>query len=85
MSMPEEKRSRETQYVVDEEGKRVAVILDIEEFERIMDELEELEDIRDSEEVLAAIARGEEEAMPWEQAKKEIEAERAELRRRGEL
>jgi PHD/YefM family antitoxin component YafN of YafNO toxin-antitoxin module len=59
-------------YVVDENGKRVAVLLDIKEYERMVEELEELEDIRTAEEVRAAIARGEEELIPFEQAVREI-------------
>jgi predicted DNA-binding protein len=69
-------------YLTDEKGKRVGVILGVEEYEAL---IEELEDIRDAKEVQVAIRRGEEDVLPWEQAKKEIEAERAELRRRGEL
>ncbi len=80
----EEKRTNPC-YVTDEKGKRVGVILGIEEYEALLDELEELGDIRDAKEVQAAIRRGEEDVLPWEQAKKEIEAERAALGRRGEL
>jgi prevent-host-death family protein len=32
-------------YVVDENGERVAVLLDIKEYERMVEELEEFEDI----------------------------------------
>ncbi len=63
----------------------MGVLLDVEEYERMVEELEDLEDIRDAREVRDAIERGEEDLVPWEQAKREIEAERAELRRRGEL
>ena len=72
-------------YLTDEKGNRVGVILGVEEYEALMEELEELEDIRDAKEVQAAIRRGEEDVLPWERAKKEIEDERAELRRRGQL
>ena len=34
------------QYLTDREGKRVGVVLDLEQFQRIVEELEELEDIR---------------------------------------
>jgi len=34
------------QFIVDEEGKKVGVLLDIEEYERVLAELEELESIR---------------------------------------
>ena len=60
-------------YVVDENGKRVAVLLDIKEYERMVEELEELEDARTAVEVRAAIERGEEELVPFDQAMQEIE------------
>jgi PHD/YefM family antitoxin component YafN of YafNO toxin-antitoxin module len=41
------------QYITDEKGKRVFVILSVEEYERLLEELEELEDIRLYEEVKA--------------------------------
>ena len=60
-------------YVVDENGKRVAVLLSLEEYERMVEELEELEDVRAAAEVRAAIERGEEELIPFDQAMQEIE------------
>ncbi len=66
-------------YVVDENGKRVAVLLDIKEYERMVEELEELEDIlarRAYDKAKAELERGEDELIPWEQAKREIEEER---------
>jgi PHD/YefM family antitoxin component YafN of YafNO toxin-antitoxin module len=60
-------------YVVDENGKRVGVLLDIKEYERMIEELEELEDARTAAEVRAAIERGEEELIPFDQAMQEIE------------
>ena len=60
-------------YVVDENGKRVAVLLDIEEYERMVEELEELEDARTAAEIRAEIERGEEELVPFDQAMQEIE------------
>lgn len=72
-----------TRYVVDEKGERVAVLLDVKEYERIMDELEELEDIRDAEEARGAIRRGEEEVSTLEEALPRIESERERLRRQG--
>ncbi len=60
-------------YVVDENGKRVAVLLDIEEYEKMVEELEELEDIRAYDEAIAELERGEDELIPFEQAVKEIE------------
>ena len=67
----------EARYVVDENGKRVSVILPIEEYERLIEELEELEDARAADEVRAAVARGEDEFIPYEQARKESARKRA--------
>ena len=63
----------EARYIVDEDGKRVSVILDIKEYERMVEELEELEDALAASEVRAAIERGEEELIPFDQAMQEIE------------
>ena len=75
----------DTRYVTDEKGERVGVILGIEEYERLLEALEALEDLRAADEALREIERGEDEVIPWEQAKREIEEERADLRSRGEL
>jgi len=37
---------KERQFVVNERGERVAVVISIEEYEKILEELEDLEDIR---------------------------------------
>ena len=73
----------DTRYVVNEKGERVGVILGVEEYERLLGALEDLEDLRAADEALAEIERREDELVPWERARKEIEEERAELRRRG--
>jgi len=65
----EEYVSKTPEYIVDEQGKRTKVILDIEEYEKLLEELEELEDIRACNEVKALG----EEAIPLEQAIEEIE------------
>ena len=67
----------EVQYVVDENGKRVSVILPVEEFERMMEELEDAQDARAVDEARAAVARGEDEFIPHELAREEIARERA--------
>lgn len=59
-------------YVVDEGGVRVSVLLDIEDYRRLMEELEELQSIRAYD---AAKASGDE-AVPFEQAVAEIERRR---------
>ncbi|MGH2599331.1 MAG: hypothetical protein ACRDJ9_08095 [Dehalococcoidia bacterium] len=59
-------------YVVDEQGNRVAVLLDIAEYERLIEELEELDAIRAYDEAKAAG----DEFIPLEQALDEIDQER---------
>ena len=59
-------------YLVDENDNRVGVLLSIEDYQRILEELEELEAIRAFDE---AKASGEK-AIPFEQALAEIERER---------
>jgi PHD/YefM family antitoxin component YafN of YafNO toxin-antitoxin module len=65
----------EARYIVDESGKRVSVILPIEEYERLIEALEELEDIRAYDEAKAELERGEDELVPWEKVKREIGSE----------
>ena len=67
----------EARYIVDENGKRISVILPVEVYERMVEELEELEDARAIDEVRAAIARGEDEFIPYEQAREEIARRRS--------
>jgi hypothetical protein len=62
-------------YVVDENGKRVSVILPIEEYERLIDALEELQDIRAYDEAKAELEHGEDRLVPWEKVKREIGSE----------
>ncbi len=60
----------EERYVTDKSGARVGVILDLEEYERLLEEADELESIRAFD---AAKASGDE-AVPLDQALGEIEA-----------
>jgi PHD/YefM family antitoxin component YafN of YafNO toxin-antitoxin module len=75
----------ETRYVTDEKGERVGVILDVRKYERLMEVLEDLADLRAADETLEAIARGEEELLPLDEAVQEMEEERSRLREAGEL
>jgi len=59
-------------YIVDEKGERVGVLLDIEEYEAILEQLEDLESIR----AFDAAKASNEDAIPFEQAIGEIERER---------
>ena len=56
------------QYLTDREGNRVKVVLDMDQFQQILEELEELDDIRAYD---AAKASGDE-AIPFEQAMAEV-------------
>ena len=65
----------EARYLTDETGKRIGVVLDIKEYERlreIEDALEDAEALQAARENKAAIERGEEEVIPWDQAVREI-------------
>jgi len=54
---------------VDEDGTRVSVLLDIEEYQRLLEALEELESIRAFDAAMAS----RDEALPFDQALGEIE------------
>jgi hypothetical protein len=57
-----------TQFLTNEKGEKVAVVIGIEEYEKLLEELEDLEDIRAYDE---AMASGET-PVPFEQAIAEI-------------
>jgi hypothetical protein len=59
-------------FLVDEEGRRLSVVLDIAEYQAILEDLEELDSIRAYD---AAKASGDE-AVPFEQALQEIQRSR---------
>jgi PHD/YefM family antitoxin component YafN of YafNO toxin-antitoxin module len=65
----------ETRYVTDKDGERVGVILDVEEYERLMEAVEELHDILRYDEAREKIARGEADFVPWEQVKDRVGSE----------
>ncbi len=62
-------------YLTDEKVKRIGIVLDIEEYERlreIEDEIEDLEALQGNRKTKAAIEQSEEEVIPWKQAMQEI-------------
>ncbi len=63
----------ETRYVTDKDGERVGVILDVEEYERLLEAAEDLADLRAADEALREIESGEDEVIPLEQAVREIQ------------
>ncbi len=64
--------SRPTRYVTDDAGNRVAVIVDLEQYEALTEAAEELDALRAYDEAKAA----NDEALPFEQALREIEQAR---------
>lgn len=61
-----------SRYIINEKGKRVGVILDIDEYQRMLEDVEELADIRAYDRAKAEDG----EAIPFDQAIDEIERER---------
>ncbi len=59
-------------YIVNEKGERIGVLLDIEEYKEILEKLEELDEIRAYDEA----KESEDEAIPFEEALKEMERKR---------
>lgn len=57
------------QYLIDEKNRRKAVVVPVDEWERILEALEELDDVRAYDRAKA----GRQEAIPFEQAVHEIE------------
>jgi PHD/YefM family antitoxin component YafN of YafNO toxin-antitoxin module len=66
MIQPKEK------FIVDSSGNKTAVLIDIADYNKILEELEELESIRAYDDAKAS----DDEAIPFEQAIKEIEQKR---------
>lgn len=66
-----------TQFVTDDHGKKLAVILPIDEYNKMVDELEELEDIKRYD----AAKQGKQEFMDAEDAFKEIEKQRLQIQK----
>ena len=54
------------EYVTDERGRRTRVILEIEEYERLVEAAEDAEDALEHERVMEAIRNGETERIPFE-------------------
>jgi PHD/YefM family antitoxin component YafN of YafNO toxin-antitoxin module len=71
----------EARYFADENGKRTGVILSVEEYERMIEELEELDDTSAVEEARREIESGADELIPREQTKRAMEEESARSKR----
>ncbi len=68
-------RSLKQQFIEDDKGRRIAVLLPIEEYNHMLEQLEELEDIK----AFDAAKASDDEVIPFDQAVKEIEANRDDL------
>ncbi len=64
-----------TQFVIDPQGNRTAVLIDVETYQKMLDELDLYDAIRALDEALAHPG----ERIPFEQAIKEIESRRNDL------
>lgn len=62
-------------YVVDEQGNRKAVQVDLPLWEELITLLEDLEDSEELARLSEAVEKGEEEAISWDQAKAELRSE----------
>ncbi len=62
---------RHVEFVVDASGNKKAVLLDFKAWEELLTELEDIEDTRE----IQRLREAGEEAIPWEQAKRELRAE----------
>lgn len=62
--------SKKEKYIVDSEGKKTAVVLDIKEYKKILERLEDLDDIKYVKEHLA------EESVPYETVRKRLHAKK---------
>lgn len=62
-------------YVVDEQGNRKAVQVDLPLWEELVTLLEDLEDSEELARLSEAVEKGEEEAISWDQAKAELRSE----------
>jgi hypothetical protein len=60
-------------FVTDSQGNRIAVLVEVEEYRRLLDALEELESIRAYDSAVAV----REEAIPFDQAVEELKRDRA--------
>ena len=60
------------QYIIDENGQRVSVVLEIGAYQKLLEELEELESIRAYDQAKSR----DDETIPFEQAVEEIERDR---------
>ncbi len=59
------------QFLTNEKGERTAVVLPIAAYEELLELAEDAIALKEADDALAAIERGEDELIPWEQIKRE--------------
>lgn len=64
-------------YLTDERGERTAVVLPIEEYDSLLRAAEDADDRRAIDEVREVVVHGEEEMVPYREAREEWQATRA--------
>lgn len=64
---------KEKRFITNDKGEKVGVILDIEDYDKMLEDMEELESIR----AYDAAKSSEDDVFPFEQAVEEIEKNRA--------
>lgn len=64
-----------TQYITDENGRKVSVIISLKDYKKMIENIEELEDIKSYDKAISS----KEESVVAEEAFKEIEAKRDDL------
>ena len=61
------------QFITNEDGERTAVVLPIGEYEELLELAEDAEALKEADEALGELGRGEDEAVPIQQALREIQ------------
>ena len=66
------------QFLTNENGERTAVVLPLDEYGELLELAEDAKALEEADEAIAAIERGEDELVPWEQIKRERRKRREE-------
>lgn len=59
------------QYITDESGNRVSVVLPVDEYRDLIARIEDMEDLEEAREAIRQLREGREETIPWETIKAE--------------
>ena len=64
-------RRKPPQFIVDEKGRRIGVVLTLRQYQALLQRIEDLEDIQAAKEALAEGGEG----IPWEEFERQLRAE----------